>query len=387
MTDIKIDDKRLFEIIQNISEINYEIRSYIISADNQFDFAKQKLLAIPNNVANGKIDATKKAKFINLLNKMIEYEWLLTATGDKYRANSIHQIRVFLLGFVLLYKCGFRNLITELPKKERGNFNDSDIDIIWLYASLFHDIGYLLEKLNQIQDKIRSWTSEFSIVTTKCDISMKANDQMKVDETIRILSTSSQLDIKYFKDGYDNNDHGILSALIVRDEFGEIWRQSYINIGIQAMAIHNLKREAILFNKNPFAFLLMLCDEIQEWERPSRMWGHFQLINPIKQITLKNKPNNPGKINLQIYYDFSTPRIIKELNEYDKEFKSINQVRKKTPDHIDQWSEKEFLAVKQIDLQKKIHCGDLIEISFLVKTRDKKKITLRSQPNNWILED
>ena len=116
-------------------------------------------------MAEGKISSIERGNISNLLKKMNKFDRLLTATGDKYWSNSIHQIRVFLLGIVLLYKCGFKSKIEESP------ISYNSLDFVWLYASLFHDIGYLIEKLNDIQNKINDWTNDFQLFTSICSIS------------------------------------------------------------------------------------------------------------------------------------------------------------------------------------------------------------------------
>jgi len=104
-----VDDMLLFKELINESSLSNEIKRYIRKADKK-EHPKQKLLDIPNNVIEGKLPE-KNTPIKDLLKKMKEFEWILMATGDKYRSNSIHQIRVFLLGYLLLYKCNLKKLI------------------------------------------------------------------------------------------------------------------------------------------------------------------------------------------------------------------------------------------------------------------------------------
>jgi hypothetical protein len=374
-----IDDDKLFDEIRTIKDGSHEIGSYIDNAYKGNIYTKQRILDIPNKVALGKIRGVPENIFANLLEKMKSFDWLLTATGDKYRSNSIHQIRVFLLGYFLLYKCGFKSKIERTT-------NYPMLDFVWLYASLFHDIGYLVEKLSDIQTSINEWTKDFQLFTILCSISLNEKNFDSISKTLKLLSGKHCLPIQKVFEGYRKKDHGIISALIVRDAFGNNWRDSFIVPGIQAMAMHNLIKKPILFDVNPLAFLLMLCDEIQEWDRPSRMAGHFQLINPIKNLHLTAKSDNTGKISLVIKYDFSSQEIINQLEAYEIEFINLLVRDSNYTKDENMWSEERFLESKCEGLNKKLKCGDDFDITFEVIKRDGTSQSIRSTPTNWFVD-
>ncbi len=65
-------------------------------------------------------------------------------------------------------------------------------------------------------------------------------------------------------------DHGMLAAANIASMVGEFdEKTNCIKAAIRAIGIHNgiACRESVDINKDPLAFLLILCDECQEWER------------------------------------------------------------------------------------------------------------------------
>lgn len=66
--------------------------------------------------------------------------------------------------------------------------------------------------------------------------------------------------LKKLETAVDNRDHGLLSALTVADYL--------LPSSTRAIAFHNDDSIDIWFAKFPVAFLLVLADELQEWQRP-----------------------------------------------------------------------------------------------------------------------
>ena len=90
-----------------------------------------------------------------------------------------------------------------------------------------------------------------------------------------------------------NKDHGIVSSLLLIH--GLFTQERILNFNdwlfdtfepdiipaCHAIAIHNLKidYERISLSQSPFAFLLILCDNIQDWERSVVGEDHSELID------------------------------------------------------------------------------------------------------------
>lgn len=69
-----------------------------------------------------------------------------------------------------------------------------------------------------------------------------------------------------------NLDHGIVGAEHLRCLLEVISKRNggahMYDAACRAVALHNLHRETVEFQRDPLAFLLILCDAIQEWNRP-----------------------------------------------------------------------------------------------------------------------
>jgi len=79
---------------------------------------------------------------------------------------------------------------------------------------------------------------------------------------------------KFLPQKPDYEDHGVVSALYISERIREIdpekpeKYEEYIS-AFHAIAFHNKSKEDIKYEDDPLTVLLVLCDEIQEWGRPS----------------------------------------------------------------------------------------------------------------------
>lgn len=244
-----------------------------------------------------------------------------------YRDHFIHQVRDAYLGYILLAeaglyenisrvienaeKCEFIRYINMQVKKEAesrfihyrdffseiGFFDNEEknnqiqklkkciteeiIMKAWFVSALFHDIGYPIAHYYKLSDNIDRFMPQIRTLST----------QNKKDfvELSTILSESylfKTVPIKEIENLYLKNDHGVLSAICFLLHFystGTINRLSssekcIIELAADAMYKHTRKYSIqeekndyeysrIYFHKEPLAYLLRVCDDIQEWER------------------------------------------------------------------------------------------------------------------------
>jgi hypothetical protein len=134
-------------------------------------------------------------------------------------------------------------------------------------AALLHDIGYAMDVLNGSRkfldffhhsDALRSLGESFERAITE-------------------LSKNPELDVFGIQKAQGiEQDHGIIGALHLHSLLKHIAQDDpsaspdkYMP-AIQAVALHNLRRHSdkISFAEQPLAFLLAICDQLQEWRRP-----------------------------------------------------------------------------------------------------------------------
>jgi len=137
-------------------------------------------------------------------------------------------------------------------------------------------------------------------------------------------------------------DHGVFGGLILSHELavreGFYERDGYFGTfpliqlpSCHAICVHNLNHTIIRFKKHPHAFLLKICDAIQDWGRPTRKRD----IDNIKldNLTIESDRNNIPVIEFVLDISKKRTRELKSAlsNKYLKtdkllkiSFKDIN---------------------------------------------------------------
>ena len=229
------------------------------------------------------------------------------------------------------YRDKFREYVLRSPYKKYyqidGNFSNEEFLYRWGVASLFHDIGYPVEIIGKqlkkfINDGIKSISNTYdadtaidfkdfdefnSIVKLNPDFADEymetypkskflnlfkptdimahkiANDFPKLDINKLIRHLNSFVDIMG-DSGFI--DHGFFSAILVLDSYGYLIQKYAKNTSFffypivdsaSAILLHNYYRNVLQKKpfslgglhpgENPLAYLLILCDELQEWNR------------------------------------------------------------------------------------------------------------------------
>lgn len=262
-----------------------------------------------------------------------DFESLMYGASSYYRDHIFHAVRVWCLGVFCLIK--------PMPKdesKSKGPFVSclsldggaklpSDINFfekisMWTIIALCHDLGYPLEKADQILDKTRKMMKEFipspniwnnfgysgvqdnineyilKFISTKMKQHSNPEDQGAEEAFVGRIQPKYYL--KYAK-SLEHFQHGIISAVIIykmllyflesdfnlNDDYiygKEDARQFYIRREIlRAIASHTCP-DAYNIHITTFSSLLFLCDELQEWGRKS--WNELYTGLSDSSITL-----------------------------------------------------------------------------------------------------
>lgn len=311
---IQLDDSELINLIKESSnlfgeEIQYYFRQSFsrITRNSTQDDVERALRRFPRVFSESKevgID------FKALVKQLKESEELLTAISDFHRDHYFHQVRVALLGLYILRKGNLVELIKSNRKlfEEIGN-DEKNCEFAWLYSSLFHDIGYPIEKIGEIENYVRKMIRSFpdihfdivSNIQYHFDYLQILKDIANFGGSLNDRTNNSASILREALIAYHQKDHGIMSSLIVYNNFKNEMRKPFLLPGLQGMAMHNLKEEQlgfkIKFDDFPFAYLLVLCDEIQEWGRATRAGLFLKRIVPIKTIgfeLINNSSDHPG---------------------------------------------------------------------------------------------
>ncbi|MBR3861815.1 MAG: hypothetical protein IKM84_08055 [Oscillospiraceae bacterium] len=261
--------------------------------------------------------------------RYIDFESLLYGGSSYYRDHVFHVIRVWMLGVFCMLKT-FKNderFISKLSfdggAQSPGEINYLEYISMWTIASLCHDLGYPLEKAEQILEKTRKMMREFipnpniwnnfsysgtqdnineyilKFISTKMkEAKVKPEDSEGQTndlegQTANVKFYVGRIQPKYYlkyAKSLEGFQHGIISTVIIykmllfflESDFNlnddhlyrtEDARQFYIRREIlRAIASHTCP-DAYNIHITTFSSLLFLCDEMQEWGR--KTWNEL----------------------------------------------------------------------------------------------------------------
>lgn len=339
-------------LINNFLSLYYlyiNIKRNIDSLDNDnfFNKFKNQITTILNEYSI-KLLTIKPSKyqneFIEIYEFLNDFEKILITLGrDYYREHAKHSNRVYYIGKMLYDKLNY-NLLAE-------NLNDS-----WFIMANTHDFCYILQDINEILEKTENKISK-SLPTLSFVLNYSINIgeiylSEKHNKIFKILSTYDKLDQReylIYLEKADKKDHGLMSSLFVFDFLSNKKEYTIEKIKpiVRGIALHTLSNtySEIDIKSNSLATLLIMCDEIQEWNRtyvdsdfkvhpniilenvyiPDHEWlserallfsldiEHFYDVNlsdpgvnnPIKAIPFFNHNNDDWDFGLTIYQDNS----------------------------------------------------------------------------------
>lgn len=214
--------------------------------------------------------------------------------GKFYRDHINHVLRVMLLSNYLATE--IRRQIVKIPGYQ-GLFYyfltdeqefETKIRIPLVLSSLYHDLAYPISEIHRMPKYLE--TILHGCYGVRIDIPKFPQARTKKAGTyllslsrsfFRPNAQSSDRLENEFKDALSKHQHGILAAMdfleLLEEDMGKNQEfDDLIWIAAQAMALHDVfmskKNEEdlgiIKFVEYPVAFLLILCDELQDWGRP-----------------------------------------------------------------------------------------------------------------------
>ncbi len=299
-----------------------------------------------------------------------DFESVLYGSTKYYRDHVLHVVRVWLLGISILTE---NNFIQSIKVGEGENVSNKEKFSMWTIIALTHDLGYPLEKASQIISVTRNMMGHF-ITNPVINMDFKftgVQDTMN-DFIIKLMSSKmTQIDDEkyhnyiqskyYFKflKSLEDNKHGVLSAIVIykmleyflESDFNlsedyvfgeEDKRQFYLRRDIlRAISSHTC--ESIYQNDLlNFSFLLILCDECQEWGRRSfsTMYKSSQCEYSLKDVSIEKEEElykciikeSYKKItdeNLDEVTSFYRDKLLRQFEVYSKWFRDGQNINKR----------------------------------------------------------
>jgi len=237
---------------------------------------------------------------------MKEFEGMLKEVLPKYRDHFIHSFNVFLLGYYILNRL---KLI-----KSNYDFRSNYPNLCWMLAATHHDSAYVIEKMEFWQNNL---LEKFLGISPGLSTNIAQILPMTYFDFMRAIScwhkqplgdvpgfSLNSVDLALLNEMNisltQRRDHGVLGSLMLLHSLaikqGFLSREGvygnflYTHIpACHAISIHHLSSVRIEFGKHPLAFLLVLCDELQDWGRPTKHGVSKQSIE-LKDIQVTDSP-------------------------------------------------------------------------------------------------
>lgn len=237
-----------------------------------------------------------------------EFEDLLYGSDKYYRDHSLHVFRVFLLGYFLLksdkFNINFKHI--KIPDWqstiEEDLISPEEKEAMWCVSSLTHDLGYPIEKISKINGKIREILGYFGSSSVQdVNFSIPTQNQFFNDFVLKFISSRVsvlgksknyrlKIQPKYyakFLTSFQKFSHGISSCILLMKNIVFFLESDYLfeegfsltnketrqfvirREILRTIASHDCQ-DIYQFDHPTLSLLLLLCDELQDWERLNR---------------------------------------------------------------------------------------------------------------------
>lgn len=200
---------------------------------------------------------------------------------------------------------------------EKGVYTPAErLNFLWTLISTFHDVGIPIQHLPKLQKGLNTFLDHFGLrileFSVEREVSVDCRLKYYVELMARMYNDGIVLDEKkgiYKKtgphpyvqkallDGYSQNNHGAISAICLYksieetfykgekeqkrldlkmeeiDDYNNLVFEGDVTRAALVIALHDIKNKAhpklfpVSFKKFPFLFLLIFCDELQEYFR------------------------------------------------------------------------------------------------------------------------
>ena len=325
-----------------------------------------------NHLGNKKLDIFKKL------------ELYLRATGQ--RDHYVHQFEVFLLGWNIftLFSKKLENFPSCLGVRDSKQLLDW-----WLLTSMGHDIGYPAGKVSKMVGDLSELFNELGATKISSLCSSLVKNMEKRDESDQlplladILSDEGKQVEEVVKSGImatmqvndedaekillklrKNHDHGYISAMLIGKGLKNNAEECTFNgenlIGLKkvlsAIALHTSKIdnsniiEKLDLYRNPFAYILFLADNIQEWSRPECNVSKY----PVFVLDYFSLESSAIKLKMVLKLNNWSPQLVEEEITYIKDKQALLNMMPK-PD-LDVMIQIDFLATEEKINSQKIIC-------------------------------
>lgn len=365
------------------------------------EFPKAKKKPSPDKVAFGVDDLYK------YFEEYREFEALLYGADRFYRDHIMHVFRVWLIGNWLIETFDSK-IHWDIEKISRKNsdldISNEEVSAMWCIIALTHDLGYPLDKIEKVRDKIEAMMAYFGGTgTSEPSFQIPAHHHFINDFILQFISSKLVLkensdkkkglfqtskQSKYylkFSKSFENFHHGIISCILLMKNLvyflesdldlsnpfndPEDARQFYIRREIlRAIASHTCTDIYHLY-PNSLAFILILADELQMSGRPT--FSELKIGRPMLKLYVRIPIISKKKIQIEL--KVVEEKIVGHAEEGGKElfFALCRKWHKWLRGALDaSWREFDFLFKAEVQSSK----GVINEYKFINKPYNRVEV-------------
>lgn len=278
-----------------------------------------------------------------LLQLLSDHEYHSGELLSKHRDHYSHSVYVFSIGLAIYANdTNYRNIFNQFYQNEDEAFFLK----LWGMASLFHDIGYPFELAHQqIKSYAEDLWGEDSVLSPFVSYE-HMGELLKLNEEGEALNhllaqgickrlgypleiVDNALEFRY-KGNKKFMDHGYFSTILLARQLiqANIKIEGSILDALTAILLHNSINKfdlptiskPISASKHPLAYMLMLCDELQCWDRIA--FGYVSKKDPLAW----NIKMNISKDELVIQYIFDSFNISNPINTNKEENRNAKKI-------------------------------------------------------------
>jgi len=263
---------------------------------------------------------------------MQSWEPLSRAVSETARGHARHVLNVFWFGYYILHMPELRDFFCQAWQSVVDNREGMSavkkhdpleaLSDCWFYAGLFHDVAGCIEKHGAITGKANALFKRFNEFISQIEgarinsdeIMKSANDLLGSMKTLRgTLEPLWKGSLAHTKP-----DHGMLAGAHLLTGIKDTTQNCFAREAARAMVVHNLISNvpdevplAISWEKEPIVCLLLLCDQIQTWDRER---GTDKLSDQDgserAELVKLDVKNESGRVQIDLGIDYLGPRFL-----------------------------------------------------------------------------
>jgi hypothetical protein len=285
------------------------------------------------------------------------WEWIGRAVSPHVRGHARHVINVFWLGYYLLHAkplaAVFRNLWSGVVARRKhmeavASANPLDsLSNMWFLAGLFHDVAGSVEKAQAVTEAqveiVRSfWRDPIELPNRWPELVREFSDDLcaLIDEFEPPLRETMKSTLER---GLESGsvDHGLLAGMHVVRLIKNQREACFAREASRAMALHNMFPDfsaevasRVTWESEPIACLLLLCDQIQTWDRERSDQALKDDDRPQRaELASLDFQKKDGHIIVQIRINYIAPvHVLRSPEIYGRVQDELERILKQRPD-------------------------------------------------------